>query len=392
MLMMVLVSVSFFYGWYVDDSKPRSGAGWADQSLYTATTHRLAGGDLPTKHQLHFPIGYPLLGVFGKVIDRNDPFMAVSFGLLIASMVLGFLAVRHLFGDAWAVIFSLLLFLWDGIARTFHFSSELFAIPWSNQVLFFLFAFYLWLFTVKFKKPPSLKLAAAVGLISGLAFVTREESILFIVPALVSYLFFTKAAWQKWLVCFGLVGLCFVPQLAIKYRVAGSATVSTHDDGYAATLTDKYFQPSLLYRNVKEVIVNSGFRTEADYSSVQNGCQGVPSGSCTVPRNPRPALLQAAPWLWLAPVGFVLVFVRKRYPKGLKIFFALSAFLMLFYLSGSNMSWQKLQFHCLRYMSPGFIALVLAVVVVIRELYGKFSDIKRNHAAKPKFATKKGKK
>jgi hypothetical protein len=53
---------------------------------------------------------------------------------------------------------------------------------------------------------------------------------------------------------------------------------------------------------------------------------------------------------------------------GLKLFTGVSLFLMIFYLSGINMSVQKLAFHCLRYISPSFIILNLAVVVVIKEV------------------------
>lgn len=347
-LALVVLCFSFFHGWYFDQSKKQGGAGWADQETYTSTVETLASGELPTTWQLHFAIGYPALGVAGHLVSSEDPFMAVSLVLLLTSATFCFLAVRHLLGTVWALLFSFLLFYWDGVARTLHFSSEIFAVPWNNQVLFFVFAFYFWLFVTQLKKPPGWKLLVATGIISGLCFVTREESILFIAPALTGFFWLTKSNWKQWLLVFGIVGVCFLPQLAVKYHTLGSVTESGHDAGYSQTL-DKYLQPQQLYDNTWEVLIDS------------NHFNG--------PKNVRKALFQAAPWLWLAPIGLLIVLISKRYPKGLKVFTILSLWLLVFYLSGSNMSAQKLQFHCLRYIAPAFIALNFGVIVVLYEVY-----------------------
>jgi hypothetical protein len=347
-LILTALSVSFLYGWFHDPSILSARSKWADQVLYTDTANRLAEGMLPTPDQLHFTVGYPLLGVVGGFIVKSDPFLFISWGLLLGSAIFSFLAVRRLFGTTWAALFSILLFYWDGEARTFHAASELFAIPWNNQVLFFTMAFFFWLFVTKLKRRPSIKLVTVVGAVAGLSFLTREESVLFVIPMVAAFLFLAKATWRIWLLGFAVIGLSFLPQLIIKQQVAGSPLASTHDDSYKETLTDKYFRLDKLYSNTREVIVDSDH-----YSSTATN---------------RDALLQAAPWLWLAPIGFLLLFLGK-YPLGAKIFVVVSLGLVLFYLAGSNMSAQKLSFHCLRYISPGFLALNFGVIIVLRSIW-----------------------
>lgn len=347
---LLVATVSFFYGWYGDTSKPQSGAGWADQGTYALTASRIAGGENLLPQDLHFAVGYPILGAIGSVVSGQDPFMIVSLALLLASVTFCFLAARHLFGTPWALAFCALLFYWDGVARTFHFASELFSVPWNNQVLFFAFSFFLWLLATRASKKPSNKLVALAGLVSGLSFVVREESILFVAPMLAIFLLITKSQWRQWLIGFALIGVCFLPQVGAKFAVFESLTESGHDYGYSETLS-KYLDPQRFYENVDGVIVDSGYPDAPKSPTVS-----------------RPALLQVAPWLWLSLIGVIIMLFSKRYSIGLKVFVIVSLFLMFFYLSGINMSVHKLAFHCLRYISPGFIVLNLAVIVVLREI------------------------
>lgn len=363
-VVLIVLSFSFFHGWYSDLSKPQSGKGWADQGLYVDTVERLVDGELPTAHQLHYAVGYPLLGSVGYLFNSNDPFMPVSLLLFLGSATFCFLAGRRLFGVVWAALFSGLLFFWDGEAVTLHSASEVFSIPWNNQVLFFAFAFYFWLFVTQINKKPSIRLVTVAGLVSGLAFVTREEAILFVAPIMAAFLFMTKADWKKWIVGYSVIVLCFLPQVYVKTRVLGSITSSGRDTGYGQ-VSNRYLQPDLLYRNTWETIIDSKkFAGEPLHPTIAKHCR-TPS-VCTV-ENFRPALFQVAPWLWLSPLGIVLILALKKYPMGLKVFVIASLGLMVFYLSGANMAGAKLRFHCLRYISASFIALNLGVVVVARE-------------------------
>jgi len=44
---------------------------------------------------------------------------------------------------------------------------------------------------------------------------------------------------------------------------------------------------------------------------------------------------------------------------------------LLFYLSGANMSSHKLQFHCIRYITPSFIVLNFAVIWALKTGFEK---------------------
>jgi len=352
-LILLVATCSFMYGWYFDASKPQSGGNWADQSLYTAVANRLHDGQLPKPTQLHYTIGYSALGAVGAFVTPSDPFMLVSFGLFIASVIFCFFAARKLLGNIWAVFFVIVLFAWDGIARTFNFASELFAVPWNNQVLFFTFAFYLWLFVTKLNKNPSWKIIIISALISGYCFLNREETVLFVVLAMATYLLITKTGWKKWLVSYSIILLCFMPQLVVKFVVNGSILDSGRESSYQQ-ISNQYLQLSLLDRNIKEVVIGGD-----NYQNPKAGGSPIKSD--------RPALLQTSPWLWLAPIGIFLMLILKRYPLGLKIFAIISLMLMLFYLSGANMSGQKLKYHCLRYISAGFIVLNLGSIVAAKE-------------------------
>lgn len=360
-VMLALALTSFIYGWYFDMSKPVAGRGWSDQTSYLIATNRLSSLELPKADELHFAVGYPLLGVVGKIFYGNDPFVVVSLILFVGSITLSFKAAKTLFGTPWALLFSLLLLSWDFVGRSFNFATELFIVPWNNQMLFFLMSFYFWLFTTKAREKPSWRLMLTVGFLSGFVFLSREEAILFIIPAVTLFVFLTKAGLKKLVVSFLIIGLLFLPQILVKLNAYGSVTKSGRSDSYS-DVRSHYLRQDLLLRNIKEVVVNS------DYASG--------SGA------DRSALLQAAPWLWLSPIGLIIILSLKKYPQGLRAYILISLILILFYLSGANMSAEKLRFNCLRYIAPGMIALNLGTLVFAKELFDNVKNMKASKRAK----------
>lgn len=340
--------LSFAYSWYLDPTHPTHGAGWADQTVYTSSANHMADGRLPTRNDLHFTIGYPLLGVVGHFIRSTDPFMPVSLSLFLGSILLCYFALKKLLGYEWALLGTLLIFVNDGRAGSLDFASEIFAVPWNNQVMFFAFAFFFWLLATRLSKPPGYKFAVLAGLVTGWTFLSREEAIIFVVPLLAVFLFLSKAKLRMWLVGFGVMVLCFLPQLAMRNAVFGSFTSSGRDkDEDYSEAASNYLQPDLLYRNTWETIVDSRHYDGPD------------------PK--RRALLQVAPWLILGPVGIAIILFSKKYPLGLKLFTLISCGLLIFYLSGANMAARKLKFHCLRYITPGLIILNVGTLVTVRE-------------------------
>ncbi|MDZ7786327.1 MAG: glycosyltransferase family 39 protein [Candidatus Saccharibacteria bacterium] len=347
-IVLVAVFTSFIYGWYFDGSKPMSGKGWADQTSYYTAAARFSDFELPRAGELHYAIGYPLLGTVGGIFDSDDPFMVVSLVLLLASVTLCFLAVTKLFGKNWAVLFILFLFYWDLVGRSFSFASELFVVPWNIQVLFLAMAFYLWLFATKAHQKPSWRLVLIACVLSGFAILTREEAALFVLPAIALFILITKAGIKKLLIAGIITVSFFIPQFLVKLNAYGSITNSGRSDSYS-DIRSHYLQPDLFERNLKEVVINSSYTTGAEAS--------------------RPALLEAAPWLWLSPIGLGLILVLKKYPVALKTYVLVSLALVVFYLSGANMSAQKLRFHCLRYIAPGMIVLNLGTLVAAKETF-----------------------
>lgn len=381
LVLSMAVFLLFIGMWNNDNSVPRGGIGWADQSLYTETVYRLRDGNLPTAQQLHYPIGYPVLGVIGSIVSFNDPFKFVSFFLLLSSIIFLFLGARKLYNSFWASFFIFLILVSDGVARSFNTSIELFAVPWSNQVLFCFFAFMFYILIAHSKIKPKLPLVVLVGFLAGYTVITREEAILFAIPLVIAWLKITKATFRQWV----LIGAVFVavilPYTLIKASVLGSATTSGHDAGYSQT-AGRYLQPNQLYQNVWGVIIDSNkFLTTQPPEAIREWCNELP-GACQ-PDSQREALLQYAPWLWLAPFGLGAILIDRKYKSGIKIFILISGFLLIFYLSGSNMSVHKLKYHCLRYISPSFIALNLGVVSVGNILFPQLST-KNNTKTKEK--------
>lgn len=365
-VLLLIISASFFYGWYFDGSKPQGGIGWADQTIYTNTAQGFYRGDLPSSFELTYAIGYPVLGAIGALVIYSDPFMVVSLILLLASVIFCFLAVRKLFGVVWASFFTVILFMWDLEAKTFNFASELFTVPWNNQVLFFALSFFFWLLATQINVKSSLKLTAVASIVAGYSITTREEAILFVIPLLFCFLILNRRGLKHWVLAFSVIAICLTPQLITKWVVLGSPFSSGRGNSYG-DVKSEYLQPSLLYRNTWEVIIDSRKYVDKPLHPVI-AAQCVTPGACSTEPN-RQSLLQEAPWLWLAPFGLALFIFKKKYPLAVKLYIIVSVGLMVFYLSGGNMAAIKLKFHTLRYISPAFIALNFGVVVMLNETH-----------------------
>lgn len=357
-IIIAVASLLFVYAWFMDGSKPFAGSGWADQNTYTISSQELGSFSLPSEASLHFAIGYPLLGLTGFFLEGPNRFVVSSYSLLILSMIFLYFGAKKLTNTTGAILFSALILYWDFNSRSMSYVVDLFAIPWNNQVFFFVFAYFFWLLARKDHKPNT-KLALVSSAVAGLSVLTREETILFVLPLMAGYLLITKSNLKIWIFSAMMGATIILPQLLVKYAVFGSIGESGHDSSYSET-AQGYFQPTRLYRNIREVVVDSGSYT-------------------TNPK--RPALLQSMPWLWVAPAGLLILLVSSRYPLGIKVYTIVSLGLLLFYLSGTNMSGYKLMFHCLRYVSPALIILNFSVVVVLREsfrfLRGKSNQLKK---------------
>jgi hypothetical protein len=344
-LLMVALSASFYYGWFVDTSHGLGGAGWADQTSYTRAAIRLAHWHLPTQVQMHYPAVYPILGALGSLVSRGDPFWIVSYLLLIGSAILLYRGARTMLNPAFAALFLILLFVWEGHARTLSYTSEVFAVPWNNQVLFFAFAFFFWLYTVRASKPLDTRMAVVIGAVVGLVAMTREESVLFCVPLAAFYLWWCSAPMRTWVNTAIATFVAALPGLVIKWIVLGSIFATGRDGDYTG---QGYFSFGRIWQNLLGTIVNSDFAPK-DYNRI--------------------SLFEAQPWLWLAPIGLVIFFVSRRFSLLAKFYMFMSLVLILFYLSGGNVTAARLRYHCLRYMSPAYIALTLAAVMVPYQLW-----------------------
>jgi hypothetical protein len=347
-ILLLGITASFAYGWYFDSSVPRSGRGWADQGLYATVAERLASGQLPQAGHMHYQLGYPLLGAAASQIIPSDPFMPVSFALLSASAALIFLAARRLLSIWAAVMFMALLFYWDGEGRTFNYATELFIVPWNNQVLMFAFAFFFWILSRPPETTVSLSALAVTGLVTGLTVATREEAAIFVLPLAVAVLAVNRASPRQWILLFAIALVAFAPHALIKTLVLGSPLASGRASASYGDLAAGYLSAERLVDNLREVVYDSSL-------------SGIPDID-------RKALLQASPWLWLSPVGVAAYLFGHRSRLSTKFYIIFSLALLGFYLAGENMSGQKLQFHCLRYIAPSFIALNFTVAYVVDSL------------------------
>jgi hypothetical protein len=279
---------------------------------------------------------------------RDDPFWLTSYALLIGSAVLCYRAARTMLGPVLSSLFLLSMFVWDGHARSFAYVSELFAVPWNNQVVFFAFAFFFWLSTARRDRPLTTPLLIAIGAVGGSLVTTREESVVFCLPMAIAFLVYKHAPLRAWITGVVTAIVVALPGLVIKQHALGnvfSAGPGRREQSYSGT-AHSYFSPANFARNLRDVVV------DADFAKINAR---------------RDALFESSPWLWLGVVGIVIVFVSRRYHLLTKLWVAMSLLLIAFYLSGGNVSAAKLKVHCIRYMTPGLIAVHFGVAVAISE-------------------------
>jgi hypothetical protein len=345
-LLLAALIVSFLQGWYWDHSTPPGGFGWFDQDLYTKAASQLGSFDLPSRDTFHYQMGYPLLGAIGYQVIASDPFMLVSLGLLLASATFGYLAVRAILGWHLAALFVVSLFAWDFVGRSFNSASELFVVPWNNQVPFFAVCFFFWVVAARVARavPLTKGLTIAMGAITGVTIMTREEFALFLVPLLAFILWKLAASPAQWALCAGALVVMYLPQLILKAAVVGDVTSARGSRGYLERLTS-YVDLKRLALNSIDVVFDSSFR-------------GFDAG--------RKAILQATPWLWLAPFGLIAFVARRTESPPVKWFLIWSGIVFLFFLGGENVLLWKMRFHCVRYLTPGFPALHFGVVYSLK--------------------------
>ena len=364
-LLFLAVSASFFYGWIYDSSKPRGGMGAFDQTTYTKTAEIIASFQFPQKSHyrdgfrfrlpniLHYQVGYPLLGALGYYVLPADPFLPISYLLLLGSFFFLFFAGRNIFSTPFMLLFLVLVFLWDLNTKTFYHPSELFNMPWNNQVTFFIFCYYFWLFCCFEEKGISNRLWIITALVSGYSVATREENIFFVIPLAISLLIANKCNYRVWLIFFGFFIIGYLPQLIVKYQVLGNVNASGRMHrgkhlSYVALLSD-YLSLDRLWVNSIDVLFNSSVRKLEDVR--------------------RLSILQSSPWLWLTPPAVFYFFIKQKRNNLLRIFILVSLSLFLFYLAGPNMSAQKLKYHCIRYVIPSFIAFNFVIVYMIQSVF-----------------------
>ena len=363
--LLILLSLSWYYSWFLDGSKPIGGNGWADQGSYRRAAWRIADWHLPTGNQAHYPAGYALLGSLGARISRGDPYWIVSYSLLMGSAVFLYRGARVLLNSIWlAALFLIILFAWDLQAGTLNSVSEVFAVPWNNQVQFFAMAFFFWLYTARVDKPMDRRILISIGAIAGFTTMTREESVLFTVPLAAFYLWFHRATLRDWTTAGISAIVAGLPGLLIKVLVLGNPFSSGRSGGYGRQ-TQLYFSPQQFVENLLGTVVHSDFAPR-DYGRI--------------------SLLEAQPWLWLAPLGIAIVFASRRFHTLTKVYTGLTTLMLVFYLSGANVTAAKLRYGSLRYLSPGFIVLALGVVVVIQQI-GLAGKSARRTKRKPLDAT-----
>jgi hypothetical protein len=348
LVLLVALSASFYYGWFHDGSHEIGGVGWYDQTAYSDTARYLADFHWPVALMLHFAPGYSLFAAPAAWLWRDDPFWLPSYALLMGSAAFCYRAARTMLGPILSSLFLVSMFVWDGHARSFTYVSELFAVPWNNQVVFFGFAFFFWLLTARRDRPITIPVLLAIGAVGGVLAITREEGAVFCLPLAIAFLAYKRAPFRAWITSAFIAVVVALPGLVIKQHALGSiisAGPGRREQSYSGT-AHSYFSPANFARNFRDVIV------DADFAKINAR---------------RDALLESSPWLWLGLVGIVIVFVSHRYHLLTKLWVAMSLLLIAFYLSGGNVSAAKLKVHCIRYLTPGLIAVHFGVAVAIAE-------------------------
>lgn len=373
----VFVSISFIFAWFRDPVG--GGLGWSDQAAYIDMTKDIVNGN---PLYLHFSVGYSLLAVPLHAVGIDNPFRIISYVLLLGSALFCYVAVRRMLGVGYGLLFIALLFFWDFQVRTFNYSMELFAVPWNNQVFYFVVAYSFWAIVDAWQRRYRKGRTPLFAILVGLSVVTRPESVLFVLPLLVAYLVKIRPARKTIFISASLCLLMLAPQaIANNFEDRNLKPDRTVDSALS-----EYFHLALLKRNTWEVLIDSrhyGNPSPPQYATnvhEDNYQLGGPD-----PR--RESVLRTSWWLWMAPFGIILLLASRRVSWGVKIFMLSVITMLLFYLSGANMSGHKLQFHCIRYIAPAFIGLNFSVVYVLYWLAKRANTLRLrrapHHAAKP---------
>ena len=351
-IVIIISTISFYHGWYIDASKPVSGFGWVDQNHYLNVAKKLYIGDPLIGSDFHYQMGYSILGAIAYGIYPQDPFILVSYTLFIASLIFALCGASVYLNRAHLLIFIILILFRWGDVRKLNYWQEVFLIPWNNQMILFIFSVYFYLFS----QIDSKKNISYYGLLffsgcTGFAITTRLELFIFLIPMFLFILLkFTKIKSYLFASCIALLIIGMAPHFIVQYLSLGDIANNPRPSDFGISYFDKlkfYIDFDRLRPNVLNVIYDSSF---SGYENIN-----------------RKSLLDAAPWYYLSPIGVALI-INQKNVLGLKIFIIFSFFLLFFYLVGENMSVHKLKFHCLRYIAPVFLTLTLLSVYPLQLL------------------------
>lgn len=355
-LLVILLSASFYHGWYLDDSKPISGTGWADQTLYRSVADKLAGGIPLSKGDFHYQMGYPILGSIALLLGFEDPFAVVSYCLLLLSgLFLLFGALKH-FRPVFVALFLTMVFIRLGDVRKLDYAAEVFMLPWNNQFLFFALSVYFYAYSADTNFRHKGAFLIFIGLVTGWTIGTREESAIFLLPLLFIYFLKVSASRIQILTTLVTVFAAYSPNLVIKYHTFGvlfdNVRPTDHGAGYVEKLAT-YLDFDRFRANFFDVLVNSS-HSEGDNAG-------------------RLAILQANSWFYLSLIGLPLMLYSPKNKRYILVYLGIVLSLLVFYMAGENMSLQKLRFHCLRYVSPAWIALSFLATYAVSWFFAFFA-------------------
>jgi hypothetical protein len=351
-LVIIISTISFYHGWYLDTSKPVSGFGWTDQTYYLKVTEKLYFRDPLLRSDFHYQMGYSILGVIAYGIYPQDPFLLVSYALFITSLIFAFYGASVYLNKAQLLIFiALIVFRW-GDVRELNYWQEVFLIPWNNQVILFIFCVHFYFFSqIDSQKNISSYSLLLLSVFTGYAITTRLEVLIFLIPM---YLFILlkliKIKSYLFVSCIALLMIGMAPHFIVQYLSLGDIVSNPRPSDFGLSYFDKlkhYIDYDRFMPNILNVIYDSSF---SGYENIN-----------------RLSLLDASPWFYLSPIGMVLIIARKNL-LGLKFFIMFSFLFLLFYMLGENMSAHKLKFHCLRYIAPVFLTLTLLSVYPLQLL------------------------
>jgi hypothetical protein len=118
-------------------------------------------------------------------------------------------------------------------------ATEVFLTPWNNQVGFFAFALYFWLFSRGRAAELPAWLFPTVGAVTGLTVATREEYLLFLFPLEAAFLIFARHR-KRDLMTFVIAAVGgYLPQLLIKMGVTGELLSTARVTDGGASYTEK---------------------------------------------------------------------------------------------------------------------------------------------------------